>query len=232
VQASEAGRVLGEFHRALDDFDHEFAATRAGVHDLGRHIDTLNRTLEKHSDHPGLSDIRAIADGILAIASRLEPLPATPQRIVHGDPKISNVIFAGDRAVCLIDLDTVAPMALPLELGDALRSWCDPAGEDSPASHFSAERFRASLEGYRSGVGTMLSASEWQALPLAALTISVELAARFAADALAEAYFAWDPANFESRSHHNRIRAAGQLALAREIEAELPKLQRIVMTLM
>ena len=36
-----------------------------------------------------------------------------------------------DRALCLIDLDTLAHMPVALELGDALRSWCNPATEDA-----------------------------------------------------------------------------------------------------
>ena len=55
---------------------------------------------------------------------------------MHGDPKISNLMFArdSDRGLCLIDLDTLGPMPIALELGDALRSWCNPAAEDARAA--------------------------------------------------------------------------------------------------
>ena len=42
--------------------------------------------------------------------------------------------------------------------------------------------------------------------------MSLELAARFAADALNECYFAFDEKRYASRGEHNRVRATGQLS--------------------
>ena len=232
AEASEAGRVVGEFHRSLADLDIEFSATRPGVHDLKRHLGVLRQALQDHPAHAAAKQVEPIAARIFEIAARLEPIPNLPPRIVHGDLKISNVIFAGGRAVCLIDLDTVARMPIAFELGDALRSWCNTSGEDSASAKFDLGRFEASLAGYRHGAGDLLWPEEWRALPNATLMISTELAARFAADALNERYFGWDPAKFESRSLHNVTRAAGQLALAGEIEVSLEALQKVIMTLM
>ena len=47
--------------------------------------------------------------------------------------------------------------------------------------------------------------------------ICLELAARFAADALNESYFGWDSAVAPGRGEHNLLRARGQLALALEV---------------
>ena len=46
----------------------------------------------------------------------------------------------------------------------------------------------------------------------------LELASRFASDALAESYFGWDPAIAPTRGDHNLIRAQHQVALFRIIE--------------
>ena len=62
-----------------------------------------------------------------------------------------------------------------------------------------------------------MSEEEWRALPAATLTIALELAARFAADALQESYFGWNAARFGSVSEHNQVRAAGQLRLAESV---------------
>ena len=62
-------------------------------------------------------------------------------------------------------------------------------------------------------------------LPAATLTITLELAARFAADALREDYFGWDAARFGSASEHNEVRAAGQLRLAEDILAQEEELR-------
>jgi Ser/Thr protein kinase RdoA (MazF antagonist) len=223
--AREAGRMLGVFHRALADFDQPLSNRRPGVHDTPRHLEKLRRALAAHGAHPAHANVAALAERILALAAAAVPPAALPDRLVHGDPKISNVVFRSGLAVCLIDLDTLARMPVPLELGDALRSWCNLESEDTAAARFSSARFEAALEGYAAGAGALLGAAEWQAIPKAMLTIAVELAARFAADALDESYFGWDAARFASASEHNLTRAAGQLALAEHIRKALPRLQ-------
>ena len=49
--------------------------------------------------------------------------------------------------------------------------------------------------------------------------ISLELAARFAADALFESYFGWDPARFPGRGEHNLVRARGQWSMHQALVA-------------
>lgn len=229
-EAREAGRVLGEFHRALADFEAPLAVSRPGVHDLPRHLASLERALAAHAGHPANADVARIADSIFVLAARIETRPALPPRLVHGDPKISNVVFSAGRGICLIDLDTIARMPVALELGDALRSWCNLAAEDSPDAAFSVERGRTALEGYREGAGGLLAGEEWLAVPAATLSIAAELAARFAADALNENFFAWDHRRFASASAHNLARATAQLELAFGIERSLSALREIVMT--
>ena len=65
----------------------------------------------------------------------------------------------------------------------------------------------------RGGLGRALNGDERRALLLGPEWISLELAARFAADALRENYFGWDPTRFPSRGAHNLVRARGQWAL-------------------
>ncbi|MDD9998218.1 MAG: phosphotransferase [Rhodospirillaceae bacterium] len=221
-QASEAGALLGRFHNAVSDLDHTFSNPRLGVHDTAAHLANLRRTLAAHGDHPQFDKVNPIAERILEMALRLPDLPLTRERIVHGDPKISNFIFDPDtdEGIGLVDLDTVASMPIVLELGDAFRSWCNPLGEDTTETTFSLPFFRAAIGGYARGAPGLLSADEWQALPVATLTIALELAARFAADALQESYFGWDKARFENASHHNRVRAAGQLRVAESVHTQ------------
>jgi Ser/Thr protein kinase RdoA (MazF antagonist) len=230
AMAREAGHVLGRFHAAVADFAAPLASTRPPVHDLPRHLGNLKRTLAEHEAHAARDNVAEVATRIFALADAVGPWPALPARLVHGDPKISNVIFAGSRAVCLIDFDTIARMPAPLELGDALRSWCNTAAEDSSEARFSVARFRAALAGYRDGAGELLDTAEWQAIPAATLSIAVELAARFAGDALAESYFGWDRARFASASAHNLARAKAQLALAAGIREALPALRAVAVT--
>jgi Ser/Thr protein kinase RdoA (MazF antagonist) len=222
AQAREAGAVLARFHRAVGDFGHEFRSRRPGVHDTPRHLANLRRALEAHAGHRRYAEVAPLGREILATAAALEPLPAVAGRVVHGDPKAANILFTRDqaRAICLVDLDTLARMALPLELGDAFRSWCNPGGEDRTRASFSTELFAAGVAGYADGARDWVTAAEVAAIVPATLTIYVELAARFCADALEESYFGWNPREFPGRSEHNQVRAESQLAAARSLVAQ------------
>lgn len=218
-QARAAGALIARFHAALDGLDHAFVGLRAGVHDTPLHLETLRRAIADHASHPLHADVVALGQRILDATERLPALPSVPWRVGHGDLKFNNVLFAGaeppasDTAVCLVDLDTVGPQALAFELGDAWRSWCNRSGEDDVAARLDLAIFEASFDGYATALGRALVADERRALLLGPEWISVELAARFAADALRESYFGWDPTRFATRSAHNLVRARGQFSL-------------------
>ena len=220
--AEAAGALLGRFHLALDDLAHEFRHVRRPVHEPARHLAALERAVDAHPGHRLHDAASRLAEEILAAAAALPALPATPVRVVHGDPKISNLVFAADRdeGLCLLDLDTLGRMALPFELGDALRSWCNVASEDDPGGRFCAERFRAAIRGYGAVAAGWLADEEGASAVAATATIQVELAARFCADVLEESYFGWNPALFPGRGEHNLARARGQLAVHRSLLAQ------------
>ena len=121
----------------------------------------------------------------------------------------------GLEAEGLIDLDTMSYGTLDAELGDALRSWCNTAREDDPSPCFSLPLFRAAMEGYLHGSELWLTAAERASIPAGIRRIVLELAARFAADALNESYFGFDLNVAPTRGDHNLIRAKNQLCLAR-----------------
>lgn len=221
AQLASAAELVGRFHAALDDLDHEFVGLRAGVHDTEAHLATLRDALDDHRAHRLFAEVDPLANTLLSAFDELDPLPDLPPRIAHGDLKLSNVMFEGgeppgsSRAVCLIDLDTLAPMALAFELGDAWRSWCNPNREDTGEVRFDLALFEASWRGYVVGYGEPISPELRHALLLGVEHIGLELTARFLADALAESYFGWDAERFATRGDHNLVRAKGQWALFR-----------------
>lgn len=211
-----AGALVARFHEALTDLHHDFAFCRPGAHDTAAHLQRLGGALTRHRGHRRYETLRPLAEAILA-----HPLPAVepqPTRIVHGDLKLSNVLFRGSDAVALVDLDTLQRGSLAVELGDALRSWCNPAGEDCIDSAIDLDRFEAAMSGYLSGARRWLRPTELDAVVAGVETIALELASRFCLDAFEESYFRWDR-RFESASHHNEARARGQLSFARSVAA-------------
>jgi Ser/Thr protein kinase RdoA (MazF antagonist) len=221
---------VARFHQALRELRHAFHFARPGAHDTAAHLVTLRSALSELPRHRDFDAIAPVAEAILGAADALEPLPQLPTRVVHGDLKISNVLFntAYDRALALVDLDTLANLTIPIELGDAFRSWCNPAAEDEPQITFRADLFEAAIEGYASAAGKLLVAEERASLVLGTETIALELASRFCADALHERYFGWNPAKFATRSEHNLARAKSQLAVATSVRSQRAALERIV----
>jgi Ser/Thr protein kinase RdoA (MazF antagonist) len=234
AQAFAAARLVARFHAALTHLEHAFAGRRASVHDTPRHLAHLRDVLAFHADHRLFSPVQELAAELLATAPRLPALPGLPEQIGHGDLKLNNFLFAGEQpprsedAVCLVDLDTVGPIQLAHEWGDAWRSWCNRSGEDEVEAELDLSIFAAAWEGYRQHVGRDLSPEERRALLLAPEWISLELAARFAGDALAETYFGWSPARFAGRGEHNLVRARGQWSLHRAFTATRPDRARLL----
>ena len=224
-RAHAAAALVARFHAALADLEWRYRHVRVGVHDTDKHLFALDAALERHGAHRLWADASALGAQILEAGAALPSLATLPLRNCHGDLKISNVLFARDaeRALCLVDLDTLGAMIWPFEMGDALRSWCNPRGEDVDDADIDVNIFAAAMAGYASG-GGQPSAVELQHLVDGLHTICVELAARFCADALNESYFGWDEKRFPGRGEHNLLRARGQWALARAVEGRRPEL--------
>lgn len=229
-----AGQHLGKFHAALWSVEHDFNFKRAGVHDTKKHLNFLFKSLELHNEHQFFSKVFQLNRHIITLMQDIDLLTNHPEHLVHGDPKISNFVFAKDsgEALCLVDLDTLGKMPLALELGDAFRSWANPIGEE-PGAHFVLEHFSAGFKAYLNGLLTTslqpkLQANELRPLPESIERICLELASRFAADVLNESYFGWDRTRFSRSAEHNLQRAYAQLGLAQSIRKQRAAMQEIV----
>jgi Ser/Thr protein kinase RdoA (MazF antagonist) len=223
-QANAAAALLARFHGALAGVEHTFAFTRPGAHDTDRHMQVLGQALETHAQHRLHAAVRPLAEELVARWRDCPRIAELPTRIIHGDAKVSNFLFRGEAAVAVLDLDTMAHSTLDIELGDALRSWCNPTTEDDPAPRFDVAVFGAVVSGYAGAADGWLTDAERKAMPAGALRICLELSARFAADALNEAYFGWDGQRYPARGEHNLARAIGQLGLARDLSRQWPEL--------
>jgi Ser/Thr protein kinase RdoA (MazF antagonist) len=228
-QAFAAGDLLGRFHATLADWHAPLPHVRPPVHEPARHLAGLAAALAAYPGHRLAAEVRALGTQIETRLAQLPVWPAQPQRLLHGDPKISNLLFdAEGRGLCLVDLDTLARGPLVPELGDAFRSWCNPGPEDAPHADFSLELFGAAVEGYAAATRGFITTAEWLGIVAGTETIYLELAARFAADALNEAYFGWSPERFATRGEHNLARARNQLAAALALARQASAAQAIV----
>ncbi|MBK7154725.1 MAG: phosphotransferase [Sandaracinaceae bacterium] len=223
ARAASVARLVARFHAALEGFEHRFAFTRPGPHDTPRHLAFLKTTLAEHAAHPRFADVQPVAQAILSHGAALPVLGALPVRIIHGDLKVTNVMFVhgSHEALALLDLDTMAHDTLAAEMGDALRSWCNPLGESDPRAEAGRGALPRCDRSVRGGGRRHAHASKRRAaLPAGLEIIALELASRFCADALRECYFGWDATRFGSRSEHNLVRARSQLSLAGSVRAQ------------
>ena len=228
--AHEAGKLVATFHAAVADLEHDYRHVRAGVHEKERHLGVLRGALEEHAGHRLFDEVAREADRIFAHAERLPDLSGLSRRHAHGDLKISNLLFLDGAGHCLVDLDTLGRMIWPFEMGDALRSWTNPHGEDQHRSAVDVETFAAALSGY-GGVAKdagMISEDEIETLVSGLATICIILSARFLADALYERYFGYDAKRFAARGEHNLLRGRGQLSLYESVDEHRVRLETIV----
>ncbi len=136
---------------ALADFAYAPRAPQRHIHDTPARMAELRAALEGCDGHFFEGPARELGAEILAGFASWDGELDQPERICHGDLKISNLRFDEDgvEGVCLLDFDTLAPMALQVEMGDAWRSWCNPAGESDPeAVRFDLGIFEASARAW------------------------------------------------------------------------------------
>ena len=233
-QASELGWGLGLFHRLISDLPvEELADTLEGFHITPRYLESYHRALvNTQVERSPLAEecVAFIRDheGIAGLLEQAKQRGELPLRPIHGDPKINNMLLdsSSGAAIALIDLDTVKPGLVHYDIGDCLRSCCNPLGEESTdfdAVHFDLDLASAILEGYLAVAGPCLSATEVRYIPDAARLISFELGLRFFTDHLAgDRYFK------ANHPEHNLHRAVVQFRLAASIEAQDTALRHLV----
>lgn len=214
-----AGAMLARFHGALADGG-SLDLPDSGFHDTARHLQAMWTALP---DDPAA---RATAEAIGRAHAALGPLPPLPRRPGHGDAKLSNFLFAGapPAVTAVLDLDTVGLYGLDDDLGDALRSWCNPAGEDTVSTRFDEPLFAAAMAGYLAAAPGLM-AEERDGVVAGLIRIALELAARFLSDMRDCRYWRWDPAVAPSAAAHNHLRAQGQLHLAEQVLARRTALE-------
>jgi Ser/Thr protein kinase RdoA (MazF antagonist) len=141
---------------------------------------------------------------------------------------VNNVLLDATtgQAVALVDLDTVKPGLVHYDIGDCLRSGCNPLGEetsDPQKVHFDLGLCEALLEGYGAVAHRFLSPADHRYLYDAIRLLSFELGLRFFTDHLAgNVYF------HTQRPGHNLDRALVQFQLAASIEAQEGELRRLL----
>lgn len=236
-QAQEVGYALGMFHQLISDLPSEqLTDTLEGFHItplyLQQYETILAQNMVKSSPEVdyGLNFVRDRAEwcSVLENAKKEGKLPL---RLMHGDPKVNNVMFdrKTGKAVSVIDLDTVKPGLVHYDIGDCLRSGCNPMGEETSDwknVYFDLELCRGILTGYLAIAKTFLIENDYAFLFDAIRLISFELGLRFFTDYLAgNVYFK------VKYLDHNLARALVQFKLTESIEKQETQIRQLITNL-
>jgi Ser/Thr protein kinase RdoA (MazF antagonist) len=151
-----------------------------------------------------------------------------PQRVVHNDAKIGNMLFHPEtgQAVAVIDWDTAMPGAIPSDFGDMVRTMATTLGENDPRYdevHLRRDWFEALARGFILPLRQVASPVELEGLVLGAKWIILEQMMRFLGD-----YLQGDTYYKTAYPDHNLVRARNQMALYRSLLLQEDDLQRIV----
>jgi Ser/Thr protein kinase RdoA (MazF antagonist) len=222
AQVKEAGQLVGKFHNALIDCDYKFKFKLSHYHDVGFTMGELESVLKQNKNADKYIELKNIADDILIAYKNVSKKINLPKHIIHNDLKITNIVFDGnkEKALALIDLDTLSYGTVAVELGDALRSWCMTGGEDTEKVVFDINTYKASLEGYFS-TAKFLTEEEKKSIPFGVQLITLELAARFVIDAFNENYWNLDSSKYKNLFEQNKKRAHNQFDFFKKFSFDL-----------
>lgn len=231
--AREAGKAFGLFQYLSSDMVvARLSETLPDFHHVEKRLATFRDTVMR--DPAGRAgEVR----GEIAFAEeraaemhailRLGQAGKLPLRVTHNDTKCNNVLFdENDRAIAVVDLDTVMPGYILYDFGDAIRTGASTGAEDEPDLSkvgIDLELFRAYARGYLSFAGSSLAREEVDQLAFSARYMTWLIGLRFLTDHIdGDRYF---KTGFPG---HNLQRARAQFRLLQSMEGHFAEMQAII----
>ncbi|WP_231427980.1 phosphotransferase enzyme family protein [Pedobacter sp. Leaf250] len=233
-QAFEAAKQFGKLSKLLNDFNaSSLEPTIPGFHDLGLRYEQFTLALNQTNKQlKGLAKIeidnaldhRYILDYYNSYTHRSD----FPDRVMHHDTKISNVLLNAEafQGICVIDLDTIMPGKFISDLGDMMRTYlCAFSENETDLSKIKIRLpyFEAMIKGYLSEMKNILTETEKELILFSGRYIIYMQALRFLTDFLnGNIYY---PINYPTQ---NLDRAKNQFKLLAEIALNEKELQGII----
>lgn len=151
-----------------------------------------------------------------------------PERIVHNDTKLNNVMLDDitGEAICVVDLDTVMAGSTIHDFGDMVRTATSPAQEDEQdlsKVKMQFPMFEALVRGYLTSAGRFLTKEERQHLVFAGRLIAFEQGVRFLTD-----FLSGDTYYKVRHDRHNLDRCRTQFRLIESIRQQEERMHWLV----
>ncbi|MFO7671970.1 MAG: phosphotransferase [Bacteroidales bacterium] len=231
-QASQAGNGYGWFASSCASLDASgFVEAIKDFHRLSFRVWQLDEAIK--GDRAGrLADVKELVGFYkarqekLMVIERMVDAGEIPMRVVHNDTKIDNLLFRGEKACAVIDLDTVGPGILYYDFGDSIRTISNTAAEDEKdldKVEFNAIAFREFARGYLSKVKSITTPGEAGYYYLAPVLMTFIMGIRFLADYLnGDVYY---------KTHypdHNLVRSRVQRRLIEGMEKQENYMKEVI----
>lgn len=236
--AYEVGTVLGQFHRLVSGMNPlSLRDTLPGYHETPRYLeqyDAAVQTPEAQELIDGSLEVRNLCRfiderrGLVSVLLDAVDAGELEQRLIHGDPKVSNIMIDNDtgKGTAIIDLDTVKPGLIHYDFGDAMRSICNRQGEetsDLASISFDLDYCESFVRGYMVHAREFLTDSDKKYLYDSIRLIAFELGLRFFQDYLAGNVY------FKVKSpEQNLQRAQVQFRLCESIETRKRQIKEVI----
>ena len=194
-QAYEAAEQFGRLSKLLDGFDASLLKPSIpGFHDLNLRYNQFKEALENAG-----AEVRSRASEqiekalrhsfILDYFNSYKNSPDFPDRAMHHDTKISNMLFdkQTNEGICVIDLDTLMAGKFISDLGDMMRTYLCAYSENEPdidKIFIRIEYFEAIVKGYLKEMGSILTSVEKDLIVFSGKYLIYMQALRFLADYL------------------------------------------------
>jgi Ser/Thr protein kinase RdoA (MazF antagonist) len=221
-QAFEAAAQFGRFTKLLSGFDaNTLQITLPCFHDLSFRYQQFTEALEKGNQERMqacaslISFIKENVDIVTEYES-IQKNPAFKKRVTHHDTKISNVLFdSDDKAICVIDLDTIMPGYFISDVGDMMRTYLPTVSEEE--SDFSKiqvrdDVYKSIVVGYYAEMEDELSPEETRHFFYAGKFMIYMQALRFLTDHIND-----DKYYGAKYPGHNLVRAGNQITLLQRL---------------
>ncbi len=232
-KAYEGGKAIGRFQAMLADMPGgPLFETIPKFHDIENRL----RILEEKIKEDPAGRVKELEYEIKEYLSRGEEMKTIlrlgregkiPLRITHNDTKFNNILLdENDKALCVIDLDTVMPGYVHYDFGDAIRTVTNTAAEDEKdlsKVEMNIDLFEAYAKGYLSETGKTLNSTEIEYLAFAPKLITYTIGVRFLTDYI-------DGDNYFKIHHplHNLQRTRAQLKLVMSMERQYEEMKKII----
>lgn len=235
-QAFEASLKFGELTRLLADFPiYKLKITLPDFHNISlRYNDFLKAAATGNKERIEQSaSLISFLNSQKHIVSEYETLKVSGKlkaRVTHHDTKINNVLFNhNDKGICVIDLDTLMPGYFISDVGDMIRTYISPFGEeekDFSKLEIREDYFTAIAEGYLNKMFAEINETELRHFVFAGKFMIYMQALRFLSDYLNnDIYYG---SKYEGQ---NFIRAGNQAHLLKLLIEKEEKFQAIVLNI-